>query len=311
MAKTTWSSTDWKSYSSTTSTKSTRDIFTSSSLHPDMNPMGLTHRECRDSVLFGDPTPIIVGADTTGSMSAVITQIVKKGLGTLVEETLSRKPVSDPQICFTAFDDIACFLGSPGSFQVGQFESDMKMTEWLEKIWLTGRGGGNNSESYILVPYFALYHVVSDAWEKRNKKGYIFTFGDECPSDPLTPDDVKNIFGSSHIERATTYKEMVEMVSKQWNYYHIIIGEGSYAGSYKERVINEWSDILGQNVMFLQDHTKLSELIVSQLEICNGRELNDVVGSWSGSTALTIKNAYINGAMVGNSLSTASSVVRL
>ena len=34
-------------------------------------------------------------------------------------------------------------------------------------------------ESYELALYFAAYKTSCDAWEKRQKKGYLFTLGDE------------------------------------------------------------------------------------------------------------------------------------
>ena len=55
--------------------------------------------------------------------------------------------------------------------QVGQFESDNRMDDQLRTIFLEGNGGGQKSESYELATYFIARHTVTDAWEKRGRKG--------------------------------------------------------------------------------------------------------------------------------------------
>jgi hypothetical protein len=166
------------------------------------------------------------------------------------------------------------------------------MTHWLENIYLEYGGGGNNFESYILGPYFAAYHTATDAWDKRSQKGYLFTIGDELPSRPLTRDDAMAIFGSSGIQKTTSYADIVAQAAKLYHYYHIIVAEGNYAASSLTQVKQQWVEILGQNALVLKDHTKVAELIVSTLELHAGKELGAVAASWDGATAMVVRDAF-------------------
>jgi len=159
------------------SQKSTAQIFTSYDLHEDLDPKG-TNRESRDSDENPESTAIIIGCDVTGSMGFIAENLIREGLGVLFEEIYDRKPVSDPHIMVSAIGDVD---SDRVPLQVGQFEADLKITEDLEKVYVEGNGGGNNKESYDLPYYYAAYHTSIDCFEKRNKKGYIFTIGDELP----------------------------------------------------------------------------------------------------------------------------------
>lgn len=41
----------------------------------------------------------------------------------------------------------------------------------------------------------------------------------------------------------------------------------------------------------LSDYTKLSEVIVSAIQVVEGETVDNVSASWSGSTAIVVKNA--------------------
>jgi hypothetical protein len=180
--------------------------------------------------------------------------------------------------------DAACGDRSP--IQVSQFESDISITNHIEKIHLEGCGGGNGYESYELPWYVARFKTSIDCFEKRNKKGYLFTVGDEPASRGVIKDQVKKFVGDD-IERDIPLKEMYEMVSKMYHTYHIIIAEGYYRSSPTE-VRDSWFTIMGENAIVLEDYTKLSELIESIIEVNEGRDKATVTASWSGDTSLVI-----------------------
>ena len=142
---------DWKSYSSTRnlSSKSTKteDIYQSRALNEGMDPLKFRIREARDSAEHPASTPIIIGLDVTGSMSPVLDFVARKGMNTVCTEILNRKPVTDPQICSVGIGDVEYDIAP---FQASQFESDIRILEHLEKLFLEGGGGANNHESYIL-----------------------------------------------------------------------------------------------------------------------------------------------------------------
>jgi len=92
-----WNEDDWKQASAATRGKRTEEIFTSAGMHPALNPYRV-NRESRDSPANPESNAIIVGLDVTGSMGIIADSMAREGLGTLVEEILKRKPVSDPHI---------------------------------------------------------------------------------------------------------------------------------------------------------------------------------------------------------------------
>jgi hypothetical protein len=261
--------------------------FKSTSLTDELNPKGVLVRESRDSHVNPESNAIIVGVDVTGSMGMIAEYFIKTGLGILFEEILTRKPVTDPHLMVMAIGDVH---SDRSPLQVSQFEADIKITEWLEKVHVEHGGGANNSESYHLPLYFAANHTSIDCFEKRGKKGYLFTIGDEFTPPALTKEQITRFIGDTP-QTNFTYNELFEAASKTYNVYHIIIAEGACARRQLDDVTREWTALIGQHAIVLSDYKKLSELIVSIIEINEGADKAVVVGSWSGDTSLVVQDA--------------------
>jgi len=219
---------DWASYSATNSTKSTSEIFRSTNIHKDLDPKGI-NRESRDSDENPESTAIIVGCDVTGSMGMIADALIREGLGVLFEEIYDRKPVSDPHVMVMGIGDVTC---DSAPLQVSQFEADLSIAESLEKIYIEGGGGGNEFESYDMPMYFAAYHTSIDCFEKRGKKGYLFTIGDELPPTATSKRALKEVVGDDGFEVDVPFEDTIAAAQKMYNVYHIIIAEGYYANSY-------------------------------------------------------------------------------
>jgi hypothetical protein len=281
-----WSAEDWKRASAATVGKRTEDIFTSSGLPPPLNPYRIL-RESRDSLVNPNSNAIIIGLDVTGSMGVIADAMAREGLGTLVEEILKRKPVSDPHI-------LACGIGDSdhddAPLQVTQFEADIRIADQLKMIWLEKGGGGNNHESYHLPWYFAAQHTRIDCFEKRNKKGYLFTVGDEEPPERLLAAHAAAIFGDS-LQRDLSVEEVLTMVSRTYHVFHVVVEEGSYARQCLPQVMTKWNALLGQHVLRLKDYHRLAEAVVSAIEVNEGRDRDTVAKSWSGETSLVVAHA--------------------
>jgi hypothetical protein len=256
-----------------------------------MDPMGVKMRESRDSDLNPESTPIIIASDVTGSMGYLAEHIIREGLGTLFEEILERKPVTDPQIMPMAIGDATQWDTAP--FQIGQFEADLTAAEWLEKIYIEGNGGGNGFESYDLPYYFGAFHTSTDAFEKRNEKGYIFTIGDEQAPPATTIASIKKVLDKDGdgMEVDMPFSDVIERASKMYHCFHIMIAEGSHARNYPDEVKSSWSEVLGQNAIWLDDHTKLAETIVSIIQVTNGVDKEEVAKSWNGDTSIVVADA--------------------
>jgi hypothetical protein len=282
-----WDPTDWGAYAASTAGKTTDAVFASRTIDPDLNPLGVAMRESRDSDLNPESTAIIVGLDVTGSMGMIADALARKGLGTMVEEILARKPVSDPHILCMGIGDV---LYDRAPLQVTQFEADIRIAKQLEKLWLEKGGGGNSCESYNLPWYFAAMHTAIDCFEKRGKKGYLFTVGDEEPPLDLPAAAVARFLGSRP-QRDFSSRELLTLVGRIYHVFHVIVEEGSHARHDPRGVRNCWTDLLGQQVIGLSDHTKLAEVIVSAIEVNEGHDRDKVVKSWSKQTALVVQRA--------------------
>lgn len=284
-----YSHVDWDAYKSTVKSAPIDKVFTSTDLKDSLNPHGVMMRESRDSTDNPASTPIIVGLDVTGSMGSVAHHIATESLGILFNEILDRKPVTNPHLMFMGIGDVAA--GDRAPLQVSQFEADNRIVKQLRDLWLEGRGGSNSSESYHLPWYFATMHTSIDSMIKRNKKGYLFTMGDEEVPGILTPEHIKRVCGDE-VEKGYTAAELFEMASRTYNVYHIIIEQGSHCrGSNADRVVEQWNDFVGQHAIRLSDYTKLSEVITSIIQVNEGADVAAVTKSWSGDTSVVVSRA--------------------
>lgn len=278
-----WSSRDWSSYSSSSiSGKGSSGIYTSTKMKSEFDPKNVIRESC-DSVDHPNSTPIILGLDVTGSMSSILTVMAEK-LGMLVGEILNREPVSDPQILFSAIGD-SVFDDYP--LQVTQFESDIRIAKQLTDVYFERGGGGNGFESYPLTWYFAANHTKCDNYLKRNKKGFIFTFGDDGYPTKLTKSEIKEIFGDD-VEGDISVEDLVNQVNRKYEIYHFCMEEG---GSYREEDYRSWQELLGERAIKVRDYEKIPELIVSILEAHAGKDKDEIIKSWDGSTAVAVADA--------------------
>jgi hypothetical protein len=188
--------------------------------------------------------------------------------------------------------------------QATQFEADIRIAEQLARIWLEGGGGGNSFESYDLAWYFAATHTAIDCFEKRGRKGILFTIGDEEPSPRLLARHISDVTGDEAASDLDA-RALLAMVGRCWDVFHIVVEEGSHAQVHRAGVMRKWTALLGQGrVIPLADHTKLAEVMVSTIEVHAGRDRAAVAGSWSGDTSLVVARA------VGALATSAGGVVR-
>jgi len=230
-----------------------------------MEPSKALLRESRDFENHPNSVPIIVALDVTGSMGHIPHHLVKDGLPEMVGN-LVQKGVKSPAILFLGIGDHET---DRAPLQVGQFESgDEELDLWLTRTWLEGRGGANEGESYHLAWYFGAKHTVTDSFEKRNEKGFLFTIGDEPCLKTLPKRAVEELMGSG-AQSNFSEKELLEAAQEKYHVFHLQIMEGSN-GHYS---LGYWEDLLGQNCIQVDDHTKVGEIIA---ETVAGRVKNRV-----------------------------------
>jgi hypothetical protein len=285
-----WSATDWSSYASTTSGRSTAAIFTKSTIDDYLDPTKNKPRESCDSDSNPNSTPIIIALDVTGSMGELAGIIAREGLNTTMQGIYDEKPVSDPHLMIMGIGD-AYYDDAP--LQVTQFEADIRLGEQLKNLYIEHGGGGNAGESYNLAWYYAAYHTEIDSFKKRGRKGILFTVGDEPMLPTLTKEQIKKFVGDD-VQQDVQTKDLLAALQEKYDVYHVIIKEGDYARSRLDHVRKVWKDLLGQNVIELSDHTKLAETVVSALKVNDGALVADAAAIWKGGTGLVVADALKN-----------------
>lgn len=287
-----WTSRDWDDFKSsatvdptTGAAKSRAQIFTRRGINPNFDPSQIKVRESFDSPDNPNSTPIIVALDVTGSMGVIPEALIKDGLGTMATEILTRKPVSDPHIMFMAVGDAYC---DTAPLQVTQFEADIRIAEQLKELYIEGGGGGNGSESYHLGWYLAAKKTAIDSFDKRGKKGFLFTIGDDCASPAgLIREHAESVFGDK-LEDDIPIKDLLRMVEERYDVFHLDL---SHRHGHDNHISRSWKELLGERALPVSDYTKVPEIIVSTLEVMAGKPAHEIVASWSGSTALVVKTA--------------------
>jgi hypothetical protein len=202
-----------------------------------------------------------VAFDVTGSMGDVPERFAKQTLGALMRLLVDRKYMGDPQLLFAAFGD-AQYDSAP--LQVGQFESGLEMDMWLTRMWLEG-AGADAPESYTLPHYVAAHHTSVDGWEKRHRRGFLFTIGDERPK-PLDEQQITRVFGQS-AGHDLSNEGLIKAASVAWHTFHVHLTRGVQAN---QSVVGEWRALLGDRLLILDNVAAICELIGVTIGIVEG-----------------------------------------
>jgi hypothetical protein len=223
-------------------------------VHPSLDPAGVTMRESRDCDEHPESLAIAVLFDVTGSMGHVPRTLQTKLPGLL--GLLMRKGyVEHPQILFGAVGDATC---DRAPLQVGQFESDNRMDDDLGRILLEGGGGGQMTESYELAMYFMARHTELDCLDKRGRRGYLFLIGDELAYPKVKAREVRKVIGDEATEDIGV-AAILEELRRKYEVYFIIPEGAHHAGD--DRLTEFWRGHLGQNVIRLDDLDAVCETI--------------------------------------------------
>ncbi|MEK7519831.1 MAG: hypothetical protein AAB581_01110 [Patescibacteria group bacterium] len=260
-------------------------------VHPTLDPTKLIHgiRESRDSDEHPESLPIAVIFDVTGSMGGIPRTLQKK-LANLMDVVIAKAGIRHPQILVGAVGDA---YADQYPFQIGQFESDNRFDEQLREIILEGGGGGQEMESYGLAYRFAAYHTALDAFEKRGKKGYLFTIGDEMPWPSVTAEEVHNIFDVK-AEKDETVEELIAKVQEKWEVFHIFPMDGSYPNH--TGIHARWRMLIGERFVKLDDQELVCEVIAGLVHMLEtAHDLDTVVRDIgvTGAAGKVVKDALV------------------
>jgi len=250
---------------STTVGKTRAQIFTEREIHKDLDPTQFKVRECVDSPANPEVTPIILVADETGSMGELAEEIIRGSLGDIMNALYNTKPVSNPQILCGGVGDV---YSDRAPLQVTQFEADgVVLAEQIKKIYLEGNGGGNDGESYPIVWAFAAFKTKLDNWDKRGKRGYIFTIGDEQPhTTPISSRRLKEFTGIE-VQGEQDAVSLLKAAREKWHVFHLIVKPVGH-----QPVLRTWKDLLGECAIEVEDIKNLATGIVTTIQVVEGHD---------------------------------------
>lgn len=233
------------------------EVFKQRSTTSKMDPRNVAIRESRDSAEHPNSFAVVIGLDITGSMGSIPHYLLATGLPHIME-TIFQAGEKDPQILFTAIGDQ---FTDRAPLQVGQFESSDELLEkWLKDTYVEGGGGGNGGESYHLAWYFAGKHTSIDCFEKRGRKGLLFTIGDEAVHNTLSEDEIRGIMGDG-IFQSNSAAQLLEKARETYDVYHIHCG--FTASGSADHVKNGWKELMGENVLMAKSKEDVAKLIAS------------------------------------------------
>ena len=220
-------------------TDNLQDFYGQRAMHKDLNPYKVV-RECCDSEEHPNTIPVIIGLDVTGSMGGACVKTAQN-LNAIITSLYDE--FEDVEFMIMGIGDLS-YDHAP--IQVSQFESDIRIAEHLDNVYMEHGGGGNGFESYTAAWYFGLYHTALDCW-KRGKKGIIITMGDE-PLNPYLPKEKLNKVLGDHVEADVETKDLYQLVKEKFDIYHIAINDKDDCYKrYKDRVDKSFSKVLGED----------------------------------------------------------------
>ena len=267
--------------------------------HEDLDPkrlagqgspfVGQAVRESRDNTEHPNSLPIVVGFDQTGSMGRVptITQTKLAGLFGLL---LRQGYAEDPQVMIAAYGDA---FTDRVPLQISQFESDNRIDENIDKLFLEGNGGGNGGESMALLWYYLAFHTATDAWDKRKKKGYAFFVADEVTHE-VTSQQVKDLIGDGEpLTSDLSAKGLAKAVGEKWDVRILVIDNMS---AQMQGSVKFYEGLFGKDhVLVVEDPDSVTETIALAIGALEGNididaDAEDDLRS-SGSNEVAIRSA--------------------
>ena len=268
-----WSSSEYGRYRSSYAGRSRDDIFAANRhgrIDPAMDPYRVGLRESRDSVEHPCSLAVSLYLDVTGSMGMVPDDLVRNQLGSLMN-TMIEQGVTSPQLMFSAIGDHRC---DRAPLQLGQFESSTQLVnDGLSRLWLEG-GGGDAPESYLLAWHAAARHTSLDCWEKRQRKGFLFTVGDDTTHTNFEHQAQCKIFGYERAQTVTA-RELLAEAERTYHVFHVNLTHGR--NQQRTHVDDHWYGLLGKRAISLGDYRKLGLLVATIVAVMQGGDAGDTM----------------------------------
>lgn len=230
---------NYKHYDTVTNRVSGQE-FHAKRIDKSLDPKKFTTRECVNSNEHPNTIPVILALDVTGSMGAACKETAE-ALGVIITNLYEK--FKDIEFCIMGIGDLA-YDHAP--IQMSQFESDVRIAEALDKLYMEHGGGGNGYESYTAAWYMGLYHTKLDCFDKQNRKGIIITMGDE-PMNPYLPiTELRDVLSDTKAQANIETEDLFDKTSEKFNIFHIAVDSDECMYKYYAKKIDEsFGQLLG------------------------------------------------------------------
>ena len=219
--------------------RTTGQTFEARHIDPSLDPRQFTVRECVNSDEHPNTIPVILGLDVTGSMGEACSETAA-ALGTIIMNLY--KKFRDIEFCMMGIGDLAYDMAP---IQMSQFESDIRIAESLDKIYMEHGGGGNGFESYTAAWYMGLTRTKLDCYDKQGRKAVIITMGDE-PLNPYLPARYLNAAINGTEEKDVETTDLYRQAAQKFDIFHIAVDSPRDCYQrYKRDVDNSFGQMLG------------------------------------------------------------------
>lgn len=240
-----------------------------------LDPKKFSIRECCNSDEHPNTIPVILALDVTGSMGEACSEVAS-ALGVIIKNLYEK--FADIEFCVMGIGDLA-YDDAP--IQMSQFESDIRIAESLDKIYMEHGGGGNEYESYTAAWYMGLKHTKLDCFEKQGRKGIIITMGDE-PLNPYLPYKKLNQAINGTEQKDVKTNDLYSQVCEMYDVFHIAVDSPKDSYKYhKNDIERTFGQLLGKRFK-ISSVNNLAQVI----EDC----ITESVGTTSVSKPETIIN---------------------
>ena len=166
--------------------------------------------------------------ETAEALNVIITSLYEK--------------YKDIEFCVMGIGDLEC---DSAPIQMSQFESDVRIAEALDKIYMEHGGGGNRYESYTAAWYVGLKKTKLDCFDKQGRKGIIITMGDE-PLNPVLRKSELNEFANVHEQDDVNTEKLYAEAREKFDIFHIAVDDDDdMYRHYKKEIENSFGQLLG------------------------------------------------------------------
>lgn len=243
-----------------TTRRRNKQEFYAKDIDVSLNPKKFRIRECCNSEEHPNTIPVILALDVTGSMGEACNETAK-ALGSIVINLYEK--FKDIEFCIMGIGDLA-YDRAP--IQMSQFESDVRIAEALDKLYIEKGGGSNAYESYTAAWFMGLHGTKLDCYDKQGRKGIIITMGDEMLN-PYLPMNGINLFTQLHTQDNIETKDLYQKASQKFDIFHIAVDDiQTMYDYYKKDIEQSFGHLLGNRlkVSTIQELAKTIENCIKE-----------------------------------------------